>query len=195
MNPRTDSEFFDAKYRADPDPWKFDTHWYEIRKRNLLMALLPEQHYRSALEPGCANGHITSALATRCGQVIATDIAPHALSLARDRCAGITNVSFHHWAFGDPWCWDREFDLVFLSEVAYYLPAPVLAATVSDMSERLTAGTTIVLSHWRHAEHDHHLTGDQANDIALSALNCAPTAAYADADVRIDIVIPSPERD
>ena len=188
MSPRSDPEFFDAKYRADPDPWNFDTDWYEIRKRNLLMAMLPHPRYRAALEPGCANGHITASLARRCDHVTATDIAPHALRLARIRCRDQPNVEIREWAFGRTWPWNNAFDLIMLSEVAYYLPAPALTAAVTEMAERLAPDTTVVLAHWRHPEPDHHLEGDDATRIALAALPHRSVARYSDDDVRIEIV-------
>ncbi|MGN2637908.1 class I SAM-dependent methyltransferase [Nocardia takedensis] len=188
MSPRDDPEFFDAKFRADPDPWHFDTAWYEIRKRELLTAILPLPRYRSALEPGCANGHLTAALARRCDHVTATDIAPHALELARARCRDQHNVTLHRWAFGDAWHWERPFDLIVLSEVAYYQTAPALTATVADMSTRLRPGTTVLLSHWRHPEPDHHLDGDPTHRIILSTLPHRPLAHYRDDDFTVDVI-------
>ncbi|MEU7632851.1 SAM-dependent methyltransferase [Nocardia sp. NPDC049220] len=192
MSPRSDPEFFDAKYRADPDPWNFDTDWYEIRKRKLLMALLPRPRYHAALEPGCANGHITLALAQRCDRVVATDIAPRALELARARCRDHANIVMQRWALGEAWCWADTFDLVVVSEVAYYLPALALRSAIEDMAAHLSIGTIVVLSHWRHDEKDHHLNGDRANQITLSALPHQPVAGYLDDDVRIDVVTVRP---
>lgn len=195
MSPRSDPEFFDAKYRADPDPWRFDTEWYEIRKRNLLLAMLPRPRYRAAFEPGCANGHITAALARRCDSVLATDIAPRALELARARCRDDTGVAFENWRFGESWRWGDDFDLIVLSEVTYYLAAAELSAAVADMAAHLRAGTTVVLSHWRHEEPDHRLIGDEATRIALSALPHRPVACYVDDDVRVEIVTVDPSAD
>ncbi|WP_157103642.1 class I SAM-dependent methyltransferase [Nocardia harenae] len=188
MNPRSDPEFFDAMFRADPDPWRFDTAWYEIRKRTLLAAMLPAPRYRRALEPGCANGHLTRVLAGRCDHVTATDIAPSALALARARCAELPHVTLREWAFGSPWPWTDPFDLVVLSEVAYYQSAPDLTATIADLGTRLDPGTTVLAAHWRHREPDHHLDGDRANDIVLATLPHHRVAHYRDDDVVIDVL-------
>jgi hypothetical protein len=48
-----DRAYFDEIYRSDPDPWKFESSWYEERKYALTVAALPERRYRSAFEPGC----------------------------------------------------------------------------------------------------------------------------------------------
>ncbi|MQY25124.1 class I SAM-dependent methyltransferase [Nocardia aurantia] len=188
VGPRSDPEFFDAKFRADPDPWRFDTRWYERRKRALLMALLPHERYRLALEPGCANGHLTAALAQRCDRVIATDIAPRAVELTTRRCATMPAVEVHRWGLGQPWRWPGDLDLLFLSEVAYYLTADELTRTATDLASRLAVGGTIVLAHWRHPEPDHQLTGDHAHDLVLAALAHRPRAHYDDADLRVDVL-------
>ncbi|MFC8527717.1 class I SAM-dependent methyltransferase [Nocardia sp. NPDC057227] len=188
MSPRSDPEFFDAMFRADPDPWRFDTAWYEIRKRTLLTAMLPAPRYHHALEPGCANGHLTQALAQRCDRVTATDIAPHALELARARCRDLPHVTQHRWAFGAPWQWTDPFDLVVLSEVAYYQPAPALTTTITDMRTHLDPGTTVLAAHWRHTEPDHHLDGDRAHHIIRTTLPHHHVAHYRDDDVVIDVL-------
>ncbi|MET8652291.1 class I SAM-dependent methyltransferase [Nocardia aurea] len=192
MSPRSDPEFFDAKYRADPDPWNFDTDWYEIRKRTLLLAMLPHPRFRSALEPGCANGHITTELARRCDRVTATDIAPRAVELTGIRCRDQPNVEVREWGLGRMWHWENIFDLVLLSEVVYYLPADALTLAIEDMASHLRPRTTVVLSHWRHTEKDHHLDGDEATGIALAAFPHRCVARYLDADVRIEVVTTNP---
>ena len=55
--------YFDEMYRCDPDPWQFESSWYEQRKYELTVAALPERRYRSAFEPGCSVGVLSSLLA------------------------------------------------------------------------------------------------------------------------------------
>ena len=62
----TDRTYFEQIYDHDPDPWGFESRWYEHRKYALTMAALPEPHYRSAFEPGCSIGVLTDLLAPRC---------------------------------------------------------------------------------------------------------------------------------
>ena len=36
---RLDDAYFQRVYASDPDPWGFDTRWYEARKRSLTLAV------------------------------------------------------------------------------------------------------------------------------------------------------------
>ena len=58
--------YFDDMYSDNPDPWGFESRWYEQRKYALTIAALPEPLYRSGFEPGCSVGVLTSLLAPRC---------------------------------------------------------------------------------------------------------------------------------
>ena len=79
----TDRAYFDEMYRSDPDPWQFESSWYEERKYALTVAALPDRRYRSAFEPGCSVGVLSSLLAERCDHLLATDIVPGVLDRAR----------------------------------------------------------------------------------------------------------------
>ena len=63
-------------YSRSADPWELETRWYEQRKYAITLALLPDQRYRHAFEPGCSVGVLTELLTQRCTRVTATDIAP-----------------------------------------------------------------------------------------------------------------------
>jgi cyclopropane fatty-acyl-phospholipid synthase-like methyltransferase len=113
-------EYFTSMYADDLDPWGFDTSWYEQRKYEISLALLPRQRYRSAIEPGCSNGALTRRLADRCDRLIAFDLHAGAVEEARRRLAGQPHVEVRHERFPDYWP-DDTGDLVVWSEVAYYL--------------------------------------------------------------------------
>ncbi len=57
----------------DPDPWGVDSRWYERRKRDLLLAMLPRAEVRAALEIGCSTGALTEALTARASAVTGVD--------------------------------------------------------------------------------------------------------------------------
>ena len=59
------SRFADL-YSGGGDPWQTRTSWYERRKRDVVLACLPEPRYRHAAEPGCGLGLLTAGLAARC---------------------------------------------------------------------------------------------------------------------------------
>lgn len=57
--------YFEELYRSNNDPWGYDYHWYEARKRQICLALLTRPHYERVLEIGCSNGHLSVYLAQR----------------------------------------------------------------------------------------------------------------------------------
>ena len=80
---------FDAKYRADPDPWDVGGSPYEQRKRGVVLAGLRRPRYAGAWDPACGTGHLTADLAGRCDRVVASDASATAARLAAERCAGL----------------------------------------------------------------------------------------------------------
>ncbi|MGK5034078.1 class I SAM-dependent DNA methyltransferase [Janthinobacterium sp. LB3P118] len=148
--------YFEQLYRQDGDPWLVRQRWYEERKRALLLASLPQQHYRHAFEPGCGNGELTVALAQRCDRVLAADLSAEALRLAGQRLLDAgqdAHVTLAHHRL--PQDWPRilpgadKFDLIVLSEIAYYLSPEELARVVEHSIASLAPGGSIVLCHWR----------------------------------------------
>ena len=148
--------YFEQLYRQDADPWRVRQRWYEERKRALLLASLPQRRYRHAYEPGCGNGELTLELARRCDRVLAADLSAEALRLAQQRlldagCGGNVVIAQHRL----PQDWPRilpgadKFDLIVLSEIAYYLSPEELARVVEHSIASLAPGGSIVLCHWR----------------------------------------------
>ena len=68
----TDDEL-DELHRDAVDPWGVDSRWYERRKRELLLAVLPRARFASALEVGCSTGALTEALSERADTVLGVD--------------------------------------------------------------------------------------------------------------------------
>ena len=157
----TDRAYFDEMYRSDPDPWQFESSWYEGRKYALTVAALPDRRYRSAFEPGCSVGVLSSLLAERCDHLLATDIVPGVLDRARRRVPDSERVRFEERAIPEQWP-PGLFDLVVLSEIAYYFDRNTLNGIVARVVSSTTPSATIVGVHWRGVT-DYPLTGDQAH--------------------------------
>ncbi|MBV8349393.1 MAG: methyltransferase domain-containing protein, partial [Mycolicibacterium sp.] len=133
-------------YAASADPWRLDSRWYEHRKYAITLSVLPRRRYRHAFEPGCSIGVLTELLLQRCDLVTSTDVAPAALDRAdrRLRAAGQRErVILHQHSIDQPWP-TGDFDLVMLSEVAYYLEADTLRAVLDRERARLADATTVV---------------------------------------------------
>ena len=142
------AERFAELYRdGDGDPWGTRTSWYERRKRDVLLACLPREHYRHAAEPGCGTGALTRELARRCDRVTASDYAPDAVRLAREATDAVQGVTVEEHAL--PGGIPDGVDLAVLSEVLYYLEPSHLATTHERLATVLAPGGDLVVAHWR----------------------------------------------
>jgi hypothetical protein len=176
--------YFDRLYRAAPDPWDFRSRSYEIRKRALTLACLPEAHYSTAFEPGCSIGVLTSDLAARSDQVLSMDLSALALAVARETVP--PNVELRRGAV--PGDWPAEsFELVVLSEVGYYLDA----RDCRRLCQRAAVGSMdLVAVHWRHPVDDYPLSGDEVHRILADAcLEAEMThlVEHVEDDFRLDV--------
>jgi 2-polyprenyl-3-methyl-5-hydroxy-6-metoxy-1,4-benzoquinol methylase len=186
---RLPDAYFDRVYACADDPWQLSTRWYEQRKYAITLALLPHRRYRHAFEPGCSIGTLTELLALRCDHVTAVDVADAAVRSAdaRLREAGCRDrVTLARLSMDATWP-PGPFDLVLLSEVAYYLQADALARVLRRECARLKPGANVVAAHWRHAVADYPLTGDMAHAVMARTPGLTSLACYRDRDVVVEV--------
>ncbi len=176
--------YFDEMYKADSDPWNFESSWYEQRKYALTVAALPDLRYRSGFEPGCSIGVLSSFLAERCDQLLATDIVPDVVERARDRCRESTNVHFEVRAIPEEWP-PGPFDLVVLSEIAYYFDRATLCEIMSRVLATSTSSATIIAVHWRGTT-NYPLSGDEAHEIMGSQTDLQCTVHHTEPEFLLD---------
>lgn len=150
--------------------------------------MLPARRYRHAFEPGCSIGTLTAELARRCDHVTAVDVADAALRGAdarlraagcRDRVTLIRSSLDAAWPAG-------PFDLLVLSEVAYYPDGRDAGRRAAPRMPRLLPGATIVAAHWRHDVADYPLSGDAAHDIIARTPGLTSLGRYRDPDVVVE---------
>jgi len=148
----TRQRHFEALYAAGDDPWDVRGSWYERRKRALLLACLGKQRYRSAFEPGCGNGEMSLALAARCDRLLACDGSPSALAAARRPLHGAPagGLSVVQCSLPGGWPRGERFDLIVMSELAYYFDAAALRAMFDLACASLEADGELVLCHYLH---------------------------------------------
>jgi len=158
------SDYFDAMYAGSADPWGFRDRWYESRKRAVTMAALPAARYARAFEPGCSLGLLTTDLAARCDAVVAYDPSRAAVDTARAAVTTRSNVEVRQGSVPKDWP-PGTFDLVVLSEVAYYLAPRDLTQLVDRCIGGLAEGGTLLACHWRHEVEDYPATGDEVHTV------------------------------
>jgi SAM-dependent methyltransferase len=184
MSAALPGSYFDALYSRRDDPWRFESRWYERRKRAITMASLPRERYDSALEIGCSLGLLTVDLAERCESVLALDIAKAAVDAARARTAGLrVRVEQADVAEGLP---EGVFDLVVLSEVGYYFASEGLARLLDEIEGRLAANGTLVACHWRHPVDDYPLSGDAVH-AAIDHLGLTRVTSHLEDDFVLEV--------
>jgi len=180
-------EYFEGLYERRDDPWRLAERWYERRKRALTIAALPRERFTSGLEIGCSIGTLTAELAPRCDRLLATDIAERPVQLARERLASATGVEFAVADATEAWPSGR-FDLVVLSEVAYYLDEPALTRLARACAASLAPDGVVVACHWRHPVDNYPLGGDAAHEILVRESGLGVAAEYLDPDFRLQVL-------
>jgi SAM-dependent methyltransferase len=164
MTNTTSQEFFELKYQHNADPWSFASSAYELERYRATTAALTHRRYRRAFEPGCSIGVLTRRLASICDRVEAMDIAPSAVSIARQRCKDLDNVVVECGALPqvNP---EGSFDLIVLSEIGYYFSEEQLRSVASRLVERLSRPGVLLAVHWLGSSDDHLLHGDRVHCI------------------------------
>lgn len=182
---------FDALYQR-PDPFAYETRWYERRKRELLLAMLPRPRFRRAWELGCSTGVLTRLLADRCDHVLGTDVSPRAIEQAvavdvPPNLAFECSTQPRQWPTG-------LFDLIVFSEVGYYLDGNTLGLVAQRMVASLDAegGGGLVACHWRHPFAERQHSAEQVHAVVSEAVGAAPSHAYVDADFLLQAWWPGP---
>lgn len=154
---------FEPIYQREADPWRFASSWYERRRYEITIALLPDERYGRAFEPGCSIGQLTRRLSERCDSVVSWDASTTAVDAARRTCEHRQNVELDIGTVPDRWP-EGVFDLVVLSEIGYYVDLQGVAQLRSRAIDSLRPGGTMIAVHWLGHSSDHVLHGDQVHE-------------------------------
>ena len=159
--------YFADVYRANADPWGFETSPYEAAKYDATLAAVPRERYRSGLEIGCSIGVLTARLAGRCDALLAVDVDDTALARAGERCRSTRSVRFARLQVPEQYP-DESFDLTVVSEVGYYWSADDLERARRLIVDHLEPGGHLLLIHWTPVVPDYPLTGDEVHEAFLA---------------------------
>lgn len=132
----------EAWHRAD-DPWGFETHPDDARRKAVLLAELPRRPYENVLDIGCGQGFVTRDLPGR--RILGVDVSAEAVARARRHCS-------ERLRFETASLFDLEpsigapFDLVVVTGVLYPQYIGKATTLVYDIVDRLLADDGILVS-------------------------------------------------
>ncbi|EIZ79857.1 type 12 methyltransferase [Novosphingobium sp. Rr 2-17] len=180
-------EYFESMFRETSDPWNLETSAYERDKYLQSIRALGRRVYDRAFEVGCAKGVFTQMLVSHCRSLLSIDVSETALKAARQRNVAARQVAFDVMRFPGiaP---SGTFDLVVLSEVAYYWDDADIARAADWVAAHLVPGGDVLLVHWT-GETDYPQSGDDAVLKMQSALGdaVAVMASTRTDDYRLDL--------
>ena len=185
--------YFDALYSDNNDPWQYQTRWYEKRKRDICLAVLPQAQYDNAIELGCGNGVFSELLARRCQALLSIDGNKNAVELANLRLAQLSHVRVIQGVIphelltlnetlleADPLSEplsncpppnQSPFDLIVISEILYYLSPTDIDKVITWVEQNLAAGGTLLCCHWRYPIEGFEMTGETVHQRLQQAFN------------------------
>jgi len=140
---------FEKKFRAEIDPWDYTHSRFEHFKRLILLrACGPSKHGR-VLELGCAIGETSRLLGRISVRLLAVDGSPTALAEAMRRIPHSRHVSFRYANLPGQMP-RRQFDLIVVSELVYYLRQHQQQVLADRLVLALApGGMTVILNHRR----------------------------------------------
>jgi len=156
-----DSAYFEDIFASDEDPWQLGSSPYEAAKFEHSVGVLSDRHYLAGFEIGCAQGDLTQKLAPLCDGLLAIDVSATALTRAARRCESLLQVKFVEMGFPNVTPDQDRFDLIVLSEVAYYWDTGDLGRAACFLNRLMLPGGRILLVHWT-GDTDYPQSGDQA---------------------------------
>lgn len=185
--------YFDALYSDNSDPWQYQTRWYEKRKRDMCLAVLPQTKYDNAIELGCGNGVFSALLAHRCQSLLSIDGNNQAVQLAKQRLAGRSHVQVIQGVIPEALfrvknglseayslsesdsapAHQSPFDLIIISEILYYLSSDDIDTVIDWIKQNLAIGGTLLCCHWRYAIDGFLMTGETVHERLCQAFDGA----------------------
>lgn len=145
---------FEAKFLADPDPWRTHTDRREAVKRSAILHALGHRAWGRVLELGSGNGSNSRALAHRALRLDACEGTASGAALTRRALHGTGRARAHRLELPGRFPVSR-YDAVVIAELLYYLDERRMRRLAQDVARALRPGGCLVLAH-------HHIRFDDA---------------------------------
>ena len=137
--------YFDFKYSMNADPYRIKDSRYEQIKIAKGIKKIRGQKFSNVLEIGCGAGHHTGFLLQLSDRVLCIDNSSVALKRAREKISDERAIFKQLDIATDNL--DEKFDLIFCSEVLYYLNSDQLHTAHAKIINWLKTGGILVLIH------------------------------------------------
>jgi len=179
--------YFDAMYETSQDPWNFTASAYEQEKYQHTITSLAGKRFGNGIEIGCSIGVLTELLANHCSSILGVDISEQPIAIARERLKNREGIAFAVKQIPQQYP-EEQFDLIVVSEVAYYLNNEELQLTKELIFDSLKEGGTLCLVHWRPQIKDCVFNGDEVNEYFLQEPAIIQTYQFINEQYRIDVI-------
>jgi ubiquinone/menaquinone biosynthesis C-methylase UbiE len=127
---------FDRIARLSTDKWNHNGHYHSF-----LLKHVPSQ-CAEALDIGCGTGSFSRLLAQRCKRVLALDLSPRMIQVAREHSKSYNNIDFRV-ADAMTWQYPKErFDCIASIATLHHLP---FGETLVNMKRSLKAGGALLI--------------------------------------------------
>ena len=178
---------FEARYRGERDPWRYETSDYEREKYAATLDACGPGPFAAALELGGSIGVFSALLAPRCRSLVTIDASVTAVTAARRRLARGRSVTTIAGTIPRD-IPRRKYDLVVASEILYYLSGPQLDDTLDVVRDCTRPGARLVAVHWRPAGPDRPLDATTVHDRLRRFPWLATVAADGTGDYLLDVL-------
>lgn len=180
--------YFDGMYENSTDPWNFAGSDYELDKYQQTILALGGKYFANALEIGCSIGILTEKIADHCSFLLGVDISEKPIAIARERLKDRNGIQFGIFDIPREYP-EGKYDLIMLSEVAYYLSKEDLELSRELIFDSLNSGGTLCLVNWRPQIEGCAFNGDEISRIFTG--DPAYTNIYQDIkdNYRIDVMV------
>lgn len=181
------AEYFERRYATGGDLWRNDASHERDRDIESTLGVLPQSIYGNGLELGCSVGEMTEHLASYCRKLTAVDCADSALSIAKERCRCLGNVTFKKALIPHDFPVDR-FDLITMCDMGYYLSLTDLYTSFDLMTATLQREGHLLLVHRRGQIDDGPLDAETVHDYVRRYPGLESMVSVTHADYLLDLL-------